>query len=168
MRSNSADEAKRSCWPITRDLTDPWPINWATLTPSPSLSRSARCAFKSMGPPPSGFAKMVVRPIARSGSAWLRPAEASPGPECECVSMNPGVTYSPLASITSSADASSRFPISRILSPCMSTSACTQGLPDPSITRPFLISTVCSCADKGLVRAINVRSVIARRIIGPL
>ncbi len=57
-----------------------------------------------------------------------------------CMSMKPGETTSPFASITASAsEAGSRVFISAILPASTATSALYQGAPVPSTTKPFFI-----------------------------
>jgi hypothetical protein len=56
------------------------------------------------------------------------------------MSMNPGVTNLPVASITRAACALPSFPIATMRPFCTATSAGNHGLPVPSITRPFLIN----------------------------
>ena len=60
--------------------------------------------------------------------------------ECECMSMNPGATTSPVASIVRAASASPSLPIAAIRPASMAMSASYRGLPVPSITVPFLMS----------------------------
>ena len=58
---------------------------------------------------------------------------------CVCPSTNPGATTWPSASITSRADSRMR-PIAAIRPPTTPTSPRYRGMPDPSITTPFLIT----------------------------
>ena len=76
------------------------------------------------------------------------------------MSMKPGQTKSPSASITRSAGSSTR-PTAAIRPPAMPTSARYQGLPAPSITRPPRIST---SSKLGLVVGREVRDELARHL----
>src|SRR5262252_1696298 len=54
--------------------------------------------------------------------------------------MNPGATTRPSASIVRLAAAPAYLPTPTIFPPCTATSAANAGSPEPSTTRPFLIS----------------------------
>ena len=60
---------------------------------------------------------------------------------CEWMSMKPGATASPRASITSAASSPSRPPIATMRPAESATSASTPGAPVPSNTVPFRMST---------------------------
>src|SRR5512136_833374 len=72
-----------------------------------------------------------------SSSGWANTRRS----ECVCMSMKPGETTWPAASIVRTASPPTRWRIETIRSPWIPTSPRTQGLPDPSTIRPFLITT---------------------------
>ena len=77
---------------------------------------------------PTGYGEMPQFPTTSVVTPWytlLSPPGSSRSvlSECECMSMKPGATICPDASMTRSATASSRLPIAAILSPVMPTSA---------------------------------------------
>src|SRR5215213_2268987 len=77
---------------------------------------------------------MVVTPWSRSGSTYG--SQNTCGSVWQWVSMNPGVTKAPAASISVAPSADRSGPTSTISSPRTRTSARRAGLPVPSMTSP--------------------------------
>ena len=64
----------------------------ADVGPVRAASSAARCAARSIGPPPSGFAMIVVIPCATAAGPGEARRSGGLPPAWECTSMKPGAT----------------------------------------------------------------------------
>ena len=124
----------RSSLPITALRTVPCPTKTAQLGLIPVETIRSRCLPTGSGELPSFPSVSVVTPCNRALSAvgTLK----MPRRAWVCGSIKPGATAKPAARISRPAVADDRSPIRVMRSPTIPMSAATQGLPEPSITRP--------------------------------
>src|SRR5688572_22555515 len=119
------------------------------MPPAHSCTRSAR-------PGATGAGEKLHMPTTSVVTPW-RTLDSADGhlsytrSECEWMSMNPGVTISPLASITRSASPVSPGPTAAMRSPSTATSAARAGAPLPSTTVPFRIRS-----DQGMTLLVDL------------
>ena len=131
----------------------------------PSLSMTS---WRRAGVRGAGLAPQL--PTTSSVKPWwtLLSAVGSPGrtkSACECMSMNPGATTWPVASITRAAPASGKRSIASMRSPAMATSARRAGRPVPSITVPPRIRMSSTSSASWLRRPAPVP--LGRLLVGP-
>ena len=151
-RSSVAPAATRSepcpTWGATFRLT---PLDWRSpaqssrvshVHPALEISSPPRCLRNSSGPPfPVGKGEKLQLPVTWVVTPWYAMLSA-PGSstrltsEWVCMSMKPGVTTFPAASMTRAASASGSAPIASILPRDTPTSAGYPGPPEPSTTLP--------------------------------
>jgi len=102
-----------------------------------TLSALTMASLSGAADPPSPVISVVMPWKIFDGSVGSTSTVSS---DCPSMSMKPGATIFPCASIVCFAGAPARRPIAAIRPSRMATSAAYQGEPVPSITRPLAIT----------------------------